>query len=141
MRAAPRFPAGGRCGIFVGMKRRLLMPIALLAGACGGSGSEAGTPPADSARVPMAEAAAAFQDDWVEIDGVLFPAAMAEAPPEVVEAYVFAAKHRDVLSYMPCYCGCENPRFAHENNYDCFVDAIDTTGPKPRVTIDPMGFG
>ncbi|HET6361713.1 MAG TPA: PCYCGC motif-containing (lipo)protein [Gemmatimonadota bacterium] len=77
---------------------------------------------------------------WVTVDGVEFPAGMEEAHPEVVEAYVFAAKHPEVLRYMPCYCGCENPRTAHQNNYDCFIDIIDRTGALPRVSPDPMGF-
>ena len=41
---------------------------------------------------------------------------------------------------MPCYCGCEHPRSAHQNNYDCFIDIIDRTGAVPRVSPDPMGF-
>ena len=119
------------------MRRSLLiLPAVLLAGAC------ADDEPRPAAVPESPEATnVAFAEDWVELDGVLFPAAMAQAPPEVIEAYVFAAKHQDVLEYMPCYCGCENPRFAHENNYDCFIDAIDTTGEKPRVSPDPMGFG
>ena len=111
--------------------------VLLVLSACGGDGQGAPEQRESAAR----PAGDAFEDDWVEIDGVLFPAVMAESPPEVIEAYVFAAKHQDVLEYMPCYCGCENPRFAHRNNYDCFIDAIDTSGELPRVSIDPMGFG
>ena len=77
---------------------------------------------------------------WVSIEGVEFPAGMEESQPEVLEAYVFAAKHPEVLQYMPCYCGCEHPRSAHENNYDCFIDIIDRTGALPRISPDPMGF-
>jgi uncharacterized protein with PCYCGC motif len=41
-------------------------------------------------------------------------------PPEVVRAaYVFAAEHPEVLSYVPCFCGCE--RSGHRGNEDCFV--------------------
>jgi hypothetical protein len=41
-------------------------------------------------------------------------------PPEVVRAaYKFAAEHPEVLSYAPCYCGCE--RSGHRGNEDCFV--------------------
>lgn len=77
---------------------------------------------------------------WVTVEGIEFPAGMDTAPPEIVEAYVFAAKHPEVLEYMPCYCGCENPRFAHESNYDCFVDGIDRSRDVPRVSPDAMGF-
>jgi hypothetical protein len=78
--------------------------------------------------------------EWMTIDGVEFPAGMDRADAEIVEAYVFAAKHPEVLQYMPCYCGCEHPRSAHQNNYDCFIDIIDRTGAVPRVSPDPMGF-
>ena len=41
-------------------------------------------------------------------------------PPEVVRAaYTFAAEHPEVLSYAPCYCGCEHA--GHRGNDDCFV--------------------
>lgn len=77
---------------------------------------------------------------WVNIEGVEFPGGMENSDPEVLEAYVFAAKHPEVLQYMPCYCGCEHPRTAHESNYDCFVDIVDRSGAVPRVSPDIMGF-
>lgn len=104
------------------------LPLLVLA-ACGGEPVPARAPE------PSAEAG------WVTIEGVQFPAVFAEAPPEIVEAYVFAARHPEVLEYMPCYCGCERESPPHRSNYDCFVDAIDRTGSIPRVDPDPMGFG
>lgn len=89
---------------------------------------------------PWALAQAQADTQWVTVQGVEFPAGMERADPEIVEAYVFAAKHPEVLEYMPCYCGCEHPRSAHESNYDCFVDIIDRTGALPRISPDPMGF-
>ena len=58
-------------------------------------------------------------------------------PPEVVRAaYVFAAEHPEVLSYVPCFCGCE--RGGHRGNHDCFVAARDDKGD---VTAwDPHGL-
>jgi hypothetical protein len=48
-------------------------------------------------------------------------------PAEVVRAaYGFAAEHPEVLSYVPCYCGCE--RSGHRGNEDCFVTARDAKG-------------
>ena len=79
--------------------------------------------------------------EWVTIDGVEFPTILAQAPPDIVEIYVFAAKHPEVLEYIPCYCGCENETPPHVSAYDCFVDAIDRSGPAPRVELDLMGFG
>jgi hypothetical protein len=48
-------------------------------------------------------------------------------PAEVVRAaYKFAAEHPEVLSYVPCYCGCE--RSGHRGNEDCFVTARNANG-------------
>ena len=48
-------------------------------------------------------------------------------PMEVVRAaYKFAAEHPEVLSYVPCYCGCEHS--GHRGNEDCFVTARDAKG-------------
>lgn len=47
----------------------------------------------------------------------------AYAPPRpmnvVRDAYMFAAEHPEILSYVPCFCGCE--RGGHKGNHDCFV--------------------
>ncbi|MGH7589102.1 MAG: PCYCGC motif-containing (lipo)protein [Gemmatimonadota bacterium] len=86
------------------------------------------------------EPGGAAESRWITIEGVQFPAVFAEAPAEIVEAYVFAARHPEVLRHMPCYCGCERESPPHGSNYDCFVNAIDRTGPVPRVDPDPMGF-
>ncbi len=41
-------------------------------------------------------------------------------PPEVVRAaYKFAAEHPEILTYMPCFCGCDQS--GHRGNEDCFV--------------------
>jgi len=48
-------------------------------------------------------------------------------PPEVVAAaYQFAAEHPEILSYVPCFCGCE--RSGHGGNHDCFVKSRTATG-------------
>lgn len=47
--------------------------------------------------------------------------------PQVVQAvYEFAARHPEVLNYVPCFCGCE--RDGHEANEDCFVSSRDAEG-------------
>jgi hypothetical protein len=58
-------------------------------------------------------------------------------PPEVVNAaYRFAAEHPEILSYVPCFCGCE--RAGHRGNEDCFVK---TRNEKGDVTEwDPHGL-
>jgi hypothetical protein len=41
-------------------------------------------------------------------------------------AYLFAAEHPEILSYVPCFCGCE--RGGHSGNEDCFVAARNEKG-------------
>ena len=56
-----------------------------------------------------------------------FPGYATARPPEVVKAaYRFAAEHPEVMSYVPCFCGCE--RMGHRGNEDCFVKARDING-------------
>src|SRR5262245_19012319 len=58
--------------------------------------------------------------------------------PELVRAvHLFAARHPEVLSYMPCFCGCQ--RSGHKHNDDCFVAGRDGAG---KVTAwDYHGVG
>ena len=56
--------------------------------------------------------------------------------PVVAAVYEFAARHPEVLQYVPCFCGCE--RHGHNGNHDCFVKSRDAAG---RVTWDSHGYG
>jgi hypothetical protein len=56
--------------------------------------------------------------------------------PMVQAAYEFAARHPEVLQYVPCFCGCE--RGGHAGNHDCFVHSRDASG---KVTWDSHGYG
>jgi hypothetical protein len=57
--------------------------------------------------------------------------------PVVEAVYRFAAEHPEVLSHIPCFCGCENR--GHKHNDDCFVSGRDEHG---RVTDwEPHGIG
>jgi|SRR5690349_21672483 Protein of unknown function with PCYCGC motif len=59
-------------------------------------------------------------------------------PAEVVRAvYAFAARHPEVLSHVPCFCGCESS--GHRHNDDCFVKARDARG-RPTAW-EPHGVG
>jgi hypothetical protein len=44
----------------------------------------------------------------------------------VQQVYEFAARHPEVLQFMPCYCGCE--RVGHRGNHDCFVKSRAANG-------------
>ena len=42
-------------------------------------------------------------------------------PPDLMrQAYIFAARHPEILDYVPCYCGCGQTD-GHVGNTDCFV--------------------
>ena len=56
--------------------------------------------------------------------------------PVIRTAYEFAARHPEVMKYVPCFCGCE--RSGHKDNHDCFVSARDS---RNRVTAwEPHGL-
>jgi hypothetical protein len=45
---------------------------------------------------------------------------MGVRPVQVMRAtYEFAARHPEVMRFVPCFCGCE--RGGHKDNHDCFV--------------------
>jgi hypothetical protein len=57
--------------------------------------------------------------------------------PVVQQVYEFAARHPEVLSYIPCYCGCES--VGHKANHDCFVKSRAANGR--IVEWDAHGMG
>ncbi len=66
-----------------------------------------------------------------------FPAYDTPRPRAVVEAaYHFAAEHPEVLTYVPCFCGCE--RAGHRGNEDCFVRERAMNGDV--LTWEPHGM-
>ena len=48
------------------------------------------------------------------------------SPEVVTAAYVFAAEHPEVASYVPCFCGCQ--AMGHTGNEDCFVSSRAANG-------------
>jgi hypothetical protein len=57
-------------------------------------------------------------------------------PPDVIRAvYTFAARHPEVLHYVPCFCGCQ--RSGHSGNDDCFIKGRESSG---RPIWDPHGM-
>ena len=57
-------------------------------------------------------------------------------PPQVVaQVFQFAAEHPEVLSYVPCFCGCDH--MGHKGNDDCFVKTRDAKGDV--VAWEPHG--
>jgi hypothetical protein len=63
--------------------------------------------------------------------GVLPPLPRVPYPPArpmpvVQQVFEFAARHPEVLSFVPCYCGCE--QLGHQGNHDCFVKSRAANG-------------
>jgi hypothetical protein len=127
----------------------VLLACACLA-ACGGSastesasnGAPAPQPPASGRSSAAASAPAAESSDPNAMPDGLPPLPTVPFPtplpmPVVRTVFTFAAEHPEVLSKIPCFCGCQNR--GHRHNDDCFVTARDASG---RVTAwEPHGLG
>src|SRR4051812_12534810 len=62
--------------------------------------------PSVSGAPSTAAIGTALPDDLPPLPVTPFPVAR---PPEIVRAvFTFAARHPEVLSKVPCFCGCEN---------------------------------
>lgn len=81
------------------------------------------TPPGEDPRAVARAAAAAKLGPHKQASLPPVPFQPGYQPPRpaetVVAAYQFAAEHPEILSYVPCFCGCE--RAGHQGNADCFV--------------------
>jgi hypothetical protein len=136
------------------MSSRAILSCLLLASAlagCGGStpatsnqadrspapapSHDAPAAPAATAPPPAGASADAMPADLPPLPVTDFPAAR---PMPVVRAvYTFAAEHPEVLSKVPCFCGCESR--GHRDNDDCFVASRNAAG---KVTgWEPHGVG
>jgi hypothetical protein len=51
---------------------------------------------------------------------------LGRSPEAITAAYRFAAEHPEILTYVPCFCGCE--RSGHRGNEDCFVKSRAANG-------------
>ena len=94
--------------------------------------TQSAPPPSSSAPATQTSAAPAPPPNTpVEVAADLPPlppgANNGARPTEVVKAvYEFAARHPEVLNYMPCFCSC--PQMGHKNNDDCFVAGRNAQG-------------
>jgi len=82
--------------------------LGLLATACSGSSTSNQSHPYKMA--PMAD----------------MPMEVQSAPQVVQSAYQFAAANPDVLTQLPCYCGCGS--MGHTSNYSCYVAGENPDG-------------
>ncbi|MBM3776980.1 MAG: hypothetical protein FJW23_01915 [Acidimicrobiia bacterium] len=58
--------------------------------------------------------------------------------PMVQATYEFAARHPEVLSHMPCFCGCDRSA-NHGSNHDCFIKRRGADGR--ILEWDSHGYG
>jgi len=106
--------------------------IVLLAVSCAPSGDTAPPTPATPPPPPPVTSAPNAPRQGFEVAPGLPPlpvdgVAAAPRSVETVRAvFEFAAGHPEVLSYVPCFCGCESA--GHRNNEHCFVGARDGQG-------------
>jgi hypothetical protein len=83
--------------------------------------------PAAAAEPPQAPAVALAPHPQKTFPPLQLPAYPLGRSPEVITAaYMFAAEHPEVLTYVPCFCGCE--RSGHRGNEDCFVKSRAANG-------------
>ena len=64
------------------------------------------------------------------------PADVQTAPVAVQQAYQFAVANPDVVTQIPCYCGCG--AIGHTSNYACYVSGVDASG---AITYDTHALG
>lgn len=85
------------------------------------------TPAAEPAPEAVAPAVALAPHPQKEFPPLQLPAYPLGRSPEVITAaYRFAAEHPEILTYVPCFCGCE--RMGHKGNEECFVKARAANG-------------
>lgn len=68
----------------------------------------------------------ATQHSYKLVPESVLPVDIRAAPADVREAYRFAIANRDVLRYIPCYCGCVAD--GHTSNASCYVKDSSTPG-------------
>lgn len=68
------------------------------------------------------------------MDGM--PAEVQSAPVTVQQAYQFAVANPDVMTQIPCYCGCGS--MGHSSNYSCYVSS---DGTDDSITYDNHALG
>jgi len=64
------------------------------------------------------------------------PADVKSAPLVVQEAYQFSVANPDLMTHIPCYCGCGD--MGHASNYACYVSG---QGPDGKLEYDAHALG
>jgi hypothetical protein len=74
------------------------------------------------------------QKDFPRLQLPAYP--LARSPEMITATYRFAAEHPEILTYVPCFCGCE--RSGHRGNEDCFVQKRGANGDVTEWTEHGM---
>lgn len=96
----------------------LILPVLLLvlAGCSFNQGAMQRLPP--TPKAPQVELAMAHHSE--------LPGFAQESEMRVRDAYRFAVANREVMTKIPCYCGCGT--MGHEHALDCFIKDIQPDG-------------
>lgn len=57
----------------------------------------------------------------------ILPSFLDNQPQQMKDIYTIAALNADLLSYIPCYCGC-GVSAGHKSNKNCFIQTINSDG-------------
>jgi hypothetical protein len=145
----PPAPKGTSPLLYVGI---IVLVVGVAAFALSRGGDPAGGSPAattDPATPPKAAPASPEAEEAARTLAAMGPHKQSALPPiplqagyapprpasVITAAYEFAAEHPEILSYVPCFCGCE--RSGHSGNHDCFVESRASNGDV--VAWDPHG--
>lgn len=82
-------------------------------------------------------ARSALQHSYKLAPTSILPEQVRNGPVETRDAYRFAVLNRDVLKYIPCYCGCGESD-GHTSNASCYVKDKSPVG---RPEFDSMSVG
>ena len=94
-----------------------LLLLSLLLSACAGDTPKGETEPSMAALDTM-------------------PQDVQDSPVTVQQAYQFNVANPDVMTQIPCYCGCGS--MGHTSNYDCYVADVTSDG---AVEYDSHALG
>lgn len=67
------------------------------------------------------------------------PAELRSAPTNVQEAYRFAIANQELLSQIPCFCGCG--AVGHKSNLGCYIEEDDQPGNITQYDNHALGCG
>ena len=96
----------------------------MILGGCGTKSTSEQTPAASEHHHGNSAASGDIQETTATIDKL--PSFLDGQDPKIVQAYQMVAAHKDLLQYIPCYCGCES--IGHTSNRSCFIKEIKQDG-------------